>query len=77
MGQTHWNIQSLRENIKKELHGLYPEREINSISEILFTHRLGLQKHEIGLRRHEKLAKDDAEWIENAVDKIRDHCPVQ
>lgn len=77
MGQTLWNIQSLRENIKKELHGRYPEREINSIGEILFSHRLGLQRHEIGLRRHEKLAQEDGEWIREAVARIREYYPVQ
>lgn len=77
MGQTICTIQSLRENIKKELHGSYPEREIHSMIEILFTHRLGWQKHEAGLRRHEELAGEDSQWIRSAVDKIRDHYPLQ
>ena len=77
MGRPIQNIQSLRENIKKELHLLYPEREINSIADILIGHRLGLKRHEMGSQRLEKLCFDDAEWFAGAIVKIRDHTPVQ
>jgi release factor glutamine methyltransferase len=71
------NIQSLRENIKKELHGLYYPREINAILEILLMHRLGMKRHEIGLRREDLLEAKDREWFGEALHRLRDHCPVQ
>jgi len=77
MGASPQNIQSLRENIKKELHGLYPGREINTITEILIMHRLGLKRHEIGLRREELLETGDQEWFGEALGKLKDQYPVQ
>ena len=71
------NIQLLRENIKKELHGVYSDREINSMTEILIHYRLGIKRHEIGQNRHIKLSDRDAKWFTRAITKIRDHFPVQ
>ena len=77
MDQTILNIQSLRENIKKELHGLYPEREINSLFEILVDDRLGFKGHEIGLNRLMELDNNDVEWFREAISRMRDFYPVQ
>ena len=71
------NIQSLRENIKKELHGLYPEREIMSLFEILVDYRLGLKGHEIGLNRLLELDNKDVEWFREAISRMSDFYPVQ
>lgn len=70
-------IQTLRESIKKELAGLYPEREINSLTDILFRHRLDLMPHEFWARKHEILLKPDVEWFVEAVKKLRGGTPVQ
>ncbi len=40
MGIPRYTIQNLRENIKKELAELYPDREIDSITNILLNFRL-------------------------------------
>ena len=70
-------IQSIRENIKKELAGLYPDREINSITEVLCLHRLDLKRHETGLRKHEILMPPDLDWFREAIRKLREMTPVQ
>jgi release factor glutamine methyltransferase len=70
-------IQSLRENIKKELAGIYPDREINAITEVLCLHRLDLKRHEMGLRKHEILMPQDLAWFDGAIRKLREKTPVQ
>ncbi|MFC2116519.1 peptide chain release factor N(5)-glutamine methyltransferase [Bacteroidota bacterium] len=70
-------IQTLRENIKKELAGLYPEREIDSIIEVLFRFRLDLRRHETGMRKHEILMPPDREWFLHAINSLKDMTPVQ
>jgi len=70
-------IQTIRENIKKELATLYPEREINSLTEVLCQHRLDLKRHEIGMRKHEILMPPDLEWFKTAIEKLMEMVPVQ
>jgi release factor glutamine methyltransferase len=70
-------IQSIREIIKKELLSLYPDREIDSIVDILCQHRLDLRRHEIGMRKHEILMPPDAEWFREAISKLKKNVPVQ
>lgn len=70
-------IQTLRENIKKELAGLYPEREIDSIIEVLCHYRLDLRRHETAMRKHEILMPPDHEWFQRAVKSLKEMTPVQ
>lgn len=70
-------IQAIRENIKKELAGLYPEREIESITGLLCRHRLALKRHEIGIRKHEILMPPDIEWFSHAISQLKKQTPVQ
>lgn len=70
-------IQTIRENIKKELAELYPEREIDSIIELLCRHRLELKRHEFGIRKHEILMPPDLEWFSSAIDQLKKQTPVQ
>jgi release factor glutamine methyltransferase len=70
-------IQTIRENIKKELNEQYPDREIDAITYILFGTRLHLKKHEIGLKRNEILAQTDQEWFDRAIRKLKAGYPVQ
>jgi release factor glutamine methyltransferase len=71
------SIQAIRENIKKELRRLYPEREIESMTVILFRHRMGLEGYETGLRRDEILPAADIEWFGRAVEQLKEMLPVQ
>jgi release factor glutamine methyltransferase len=70
-------IQSIRENIKKELREQYPDSEINAIANVLFMSRLHLEKHQIGLNRHETLSPADREWFDRALRYLKDGHPVQ
>lgn len=75
-GESH-TIQHIRENIKKELKELYPVREIDTIADILFQKRLGLEKHEVGLRRDQVLSPADRQWFDKALGSLRNGLPVQ
>jgi release factor glutamine methyltransferase len=70
-------IQSIRENIKKELREQYPAREIDAIAEILICQRLHLEKHEAGLKRDETLSPADQQWFGKALRYLKDGYPVQ
>ncbi len=77
MADETLNIQTIRENIKKELRGQYPEREIDAMTYILFKARMHLQKHEVGLQRHKILAPMEQQWFEEAVRHLKAGYPVQ
>jgi release factor glutamine methyltransferase len=70
-------LQTIRENIKKELAGHYPDGEIDVLTGILISHRLDIRSHEIGLRRKEILGPADADWFAGAIDRLKMSYPVQ
>lgn len=77
MADESRTIQIIRENIKKELKGHYPDREIDAICDILFVTRLHLKKHEVGLIRNEILNQTDQEWFDRVLRKLIAGYPVQ
>lgn len=77
MADESRTIQIIRENIKKELKGHYPDREIDAICDILFGTRLHLKKHEVGLIRNEILNQTDQEWFDRVLRKLIAGYPVQ
>ena len=77
MADESHTIQTIRENIKKELKEQYPGREIDAICDILFGTRLHFKKHEVGLKRNEILAQTDQQWFDRAIRKLKAGYPVQ
>jgi len=77
MADESRTIQTIRENIKKELKEQYPVREIDAMTDILFNRRLHLKKHEVGLKRNEILAQKDQQWFDRAIRKLKACYPVQ
>ena len=77
MVHNSFTIQNIRENIKKDLRGHYPDREINAITDILIEERLQLEKHEAGLNRSRIMAPGDQRWFEAAIRKLKSGHPVQ
>jgi release factor glutamine methyltransferase len=75
-GELH-TIQTIRENIKKELKEHYPDREIAAMTDILFGARLYLKKHEVGLKRNELMAPEDQQWFERALRSLKAGYPIQ
>jgi len=77
MANESRTIQTIRENIKKQLKEQYPDREIDAMCDILFRTRLHLKKHEVGLRRKEIPTQTDQLWFDRAIKKLRAGYPVQ
>lgn len=77
MADESRTIQIIRENIKKELKGHYPDREIDAICDILFGTRLHLKKHEVGLIRNKILTQPDQEWFDRVLRNLKAGYPVQ
>ncbi|KPL17087.1 MAG: hypothetical protein AMS26_02275 [Bacteroides sp. SM23_62] len=77
MAYESLTIQTIRENIKKELREQYPDREIDAMTDILFQARLHLQKYEVGLKRNEILAQKDQQWFDRAIMNLKAGYPVQ
>ncbi len=77
MADEFRTIQTIRENIKKELKEQYPVREIDAMTDILFGTRLHLKKHEAGLKRNEIPARKDQQWFDRAIRKLKACYPVQ
>jgi len=77
MADESRTIEIIRESIKKELKGHYPDREIHAICDILFDIRLHLKKHEVGLIRNKILSQTDQEWFDRVLRKLKAGYPVQ
>jgi release factor glutamine methyltransferase len=77
MADEPQTVKTLRENIKKDLRGQYPDREINAITDILFRERLQFERHEAGLNRNRILDPGDRQWFEKAIRKLKSGHPVQ
>lgn len=70
-------IGSCCEFIKNELNGLYPEREIRSLSDLMLFHILEIPKHEIHLEKGRII--DDAQYLRIAeiIKDLKLHKPIQ
>lgn len=77
MANESRTIQTIRENIKKQLKEQYHDREIDAMCDILFRTRLHLKKHEVGLKRQEIPAQKDQHWFDRAIRKLKAGYPVQ
>jgi release factor glutamine methyltransferase len=77
MANDSITIKYIRENIKKDLRGHYPEREIAAITDTLICQRLQLEKHEVGLKREEILPVADQQWFRKALRFLTEGYPVQ
>lgn len=70
-------IGSCCEFIKNELNGLYPDREIHSLTDLILFQILGIPKHEIHLEK-EKIINDPQNFrIAEIVKDLKLHKPIQ
>ncbi len=77
MSSASSNIKSLREFIKKELGELYPEREIESLTWILFEEIMHIPRSELNLDPARPLDPGQVQQMHEAVDQMRRHKPIQ
>ena len=67
-------VKSLREFIKNELGGLYPGREIDSLTWILFEDIVGIPRSKLNLDPSLLL---DPSLVQKAVEQLKEHRPIQ
>jgi len=61
----------------KELKGIYPDNEINSIIEYLFSHYTGLSRFQIFSERNKILSEDVKKYLSEVLPLLLNHKPVQ
>jgi release factor glutamine methyltransferase len=71
------DIKTLREFIKNELSGLYPVREIESMSRILFEELTQIPRSQLNLDPSRTIDTEQVQQVREAVDQIRRHKPIQ
>jgi release factor glutamine methyltransferase len=70
-------LGTLCEFIKNELNGLYPEREIQNLTDMIISHTLGIPKHEIHIEKGKMIDEVHKLRIIEMVNELRLGKPVQ
>jgi len=70
-------IGTLREFIKNELTGLYPGREINSLTDMIFNNLLNIPGHEIRLKHENVISIGQSVKIVEIVNELKIFKPIQ
>jgi release factor glutamine methyltransferase len=70
-------IGKLCEFIKIELRGQYPELEINSLTDIIISHLLGIPKHEIHIEKEKPISEMHELRAIEIVKELKTGKPVQ
>jgi release factor glutamine methyltransferase len=77
MNQVTCTIRTLREFIKNELTYLYPEKEIVSLTDLLFENILNIPKHEIHLEQQKVIRRNKSQRIIETVNELKIFKPIQ
>lgn len=77
MNPAPQTIGTLCEFIKNELTGLYHEREITGLTEMLFNNLLKIPGHEIHLKRENHINIDRSKKITEIVNELKSFKPIQ
>jgi len=70
-------MQTLIDYIRKELTGIYPDREIRSIEAMIFEHVMNYSRIDFLLKRSEPIPPQKRKEIEEIVEKLKSHQPIQ
>ena len=70
-------IQDFKRHFFLELSILYPETEIQSFFTILVEFKLHLSRIQLALEHNFELDRDDLDFLENALLKLKNQIPVQ
>lgn len=74
---TTFTFKSFRDHIRNLLKGLYPEREIHSIIDLLFENKVNLKKSDILLKANEEFPSEKAEEILRLTEELKSGKPLQ
>lgn len=64
-------------SIQKELAGIFPKEEIESLIFLIFEKLKGYSRTQFLLSKEEKLSKDDWVEVEKIVTRLKNHEPIQ
>lgn len=70
-------MQQAKEYIQTSLQGIYPETEINSIRNLIIANITGFSHTEIILNKNTKFSANQRFLLENIVEALKKHTPVQ
>ena len=70
-------IQDFKHHFFLELSKVYPETEIQSFFNILIEFKLHLSRIQLALEHNFELDRDDLDFLENALLKLKNQIPVQ
>ena len=63
--------------VKKELEGIYPKEEIESLTFLIFEKLKGYSRTQFLLAKDEELSKEEFSEIEKIVARLKNHEPIQ
>lgn len=74
---SNLSIKNIQNLFKEELKDVYPQREIENITSLLFEHLLNYSKIEIHLNKNEKIEQNTFEKIKKALINLKKAVPIQ
>jgi len=77
MNRVNCTIKTLREFIKNELTYLYPEKEIASLTDLLFENILNIPRHKIHFEPQKVIRRDKCQRIIETVNELKIFKPIQ
>ena len=70
-------MQNAIKRIKSELHGLYPETEIRSFSQLMIEKVTGFSRTEIIVNKNTHFSDEQQHEIESFIEKLKNFVPIQ
>jgi release factor glutamine methyltransferase len=70
-------MQQAKEYIRTSLQGIYPQNEINSISNLIIAKITGFSRTEIILNKNTKISANQRFLLEKIVEALKNNTPVQ
>jgi release factor glutamine methyltransferase len=70
-------IKSIVQYAKEQLHGLYPEEEINNLIFLVFEHYLNFKRTDFALKANDTVSESDLLKLHFAIKRLRKSEPVQ
>ncbi|MBS3768941.1 MAG: peptide chain release factor N(5)-glutamine methyltransferase [Bacteroidales bacterium] len=70
-------IEHVISHIKNELHEIYPEKEINSLTEIILHHVVKLKKTDLLINREQTITHQQLKKIEDITKQLKKQKPIQ
>lgn len=77
MNVSNLTIEGICNHIKTELHDLYPEREIQSLTDLIFQEVLNFSKVDLFTRSTERVDDNHVKQIKEITSHLKEFVPIQ